>query len=278
MLELGRAEAVAGEPEAVPRLQEAMKRFENRDQRASTALLVGRTLFALGRHREAVATFRQAIEEVGDGDENLQARLRSAYAAVPRLNLGATRVTAEVGAPPEGNETPADRARLALLAMEGALRGDSRDRVHDLAVRALARGALLEDETADGISYYLASGTLVLAEALTTAEAALTAAVQDAQSRGSVLGFATASYFRSMAILRRGRMDDAAADARQAIAAERHGWRLAIPAARAGVAETLMETGELEAARKQLSLAELAAPEAIRGPWSCSPHGGACTC
>ena len=114
------------------------------------------------------------------------------------------------GPVPAAADTPATRALLAHAALEAALRGAPREEVLDLAARALARGALLDDETADGITYYMASGALVLGEDLSTAEAALTAAVEEARSRGSVLGFATASHFRSLAIMRRGRITDAA--------------------------------------------------------------------
>jgi DNA-binding CsgD family transcriptional regulator len=261
VLQLGRAEATAGEPEAVPRLSEAMARSQDGHQRARAALDAGRTLFALGRHEDAVAAFRHGVDQVEDEDNELGGRLRAAYATVSRLHPRTAQVTAEAAPPPERNDTPADRARLALLAMESAVRGDPHEEVHELAVRALARGALLDEETADGISYYLAASALALAEDLQTAEVALTAAVQDAQARGSVLGFATASYFRSLTIMRRGRVADAAADARQAIAAEQHGWRLAIPAARAVLAETMVERGEIDSARTQLEIAGQGAPE-----------------
>ena len=44
---------------------------------------------------------------------------------------------------------------------------------------------------------------LAISGDLQTAEAALTAALEDARSRGSALGFATASHMRAMAILLR---------------------------------------------------------------------------
>jgi DNA-binding CsgD family transcriptional regulator len=255
MLDLGRAEAIAGEAQSVGRLREASELIDDRRERAQTALDTGRTLFAFGRHADAAAAFQRGLDEVGDEDDALAGRLRASHATLGRLIDPAV---ALLGAPvvvPASGDTPADRALLALSAMEAAMRGDHRDDVHALAARALGRGALLEDETADGIAYYLASVALVLAEDLQAAEIALTAAVEDARSRGSVLGFATASFVRSTSILRRGRLGDAAADASRAIAAERQGWRLAVPAARAVLAECLMETGDLDGADRQLALA-----------------------
>ena len=128
--------------------------------------------------------------------------------------------------------------------------------MRELAERALARGALLEDETADGPVYYLPAFALSIAEDLQTAEAALTAAVEDARTRGSVLGFANASHMRSVAILLRGRIPDAAADARQALAVERHGWRLSLGGARVVLANCLIERGDFRAARRHLAAAE----------------------
>ena len=129
--------------------------------------------------------------------------------------------------------------------------------MRELATRALARGALLDDEGAEGIVYYLATAALTVAEDLQMAEAALAAAVDDARSRGSALGLATASHFQSFAIMRRGRVTAAAAAARAALAGERHGWRLALPSAHVVLAAALAETGDLDGADAQVELAGL---------------------
>jgi DNA-binding CsgD family transcriptional regulator len=255
LLDLGRAEAIAGEAQSVGRLREASDLIEDRHERAQTALDTGRTLFAFGRQADAAAAFERGLLEIGDEDDALAGRLHASSATLGRLLSPAAALVREPVAPPATGDTPADRALLALSAMEAAMRGDPRDQVHALAAQALGRGALLEDETADGIAYYLASLALVLAEDLQGAEIALTAAVEDARSRGSVLGFATASFVRSTAILRRGRLGDAAADVRRAIAAERQGWRLALPAARAVLADCLLEAGDLDAAERELAAA-----------------------
>ena len=144
---------------------------------------------------------------------------------------------------------------LAQLALDAALRGDSHETVRALASRALARGALLDDDTAEGIAYYLATAALTVAEDLQMAEAALAAAVNDARSRGSALALATASHFQSFAIMRRGRVHAAAAAARAALEGERHGWRLALPSAHVVLAAALGESGDLAGAEAQVELA-----------------------
>jgi DNA-binding CsgD family transcriptional regulator len=252
MLDLGRAEATAGEVQSVGRLREASELIDDSRERARTALHTGRTLFAFGRQADAAAAFDRGLLEIDDLDDSLAGRLHASRATLGRLIDPAAAVVGEPIGPPATGDTPADRALLALCAMEAAMRGDPREEVHELAARALGRGALLEDETADGIAYYLAALALMLSEDLQGAEIALTAAVEDARSRGSVLGFATASFVRSTAIVRRGRLGEAADDARRAIAAERQGWRLAVPAARAVLADCLLEMGDLDGAEREL--------------------------
>ena len=245
LLELGRAQAIAGAPEALSRLAEAIERLPAADERAGTALETGRTLLSLGRLEDAAAAFELGIRSAGDGEGELRRaapgreRHRRATAARPGGPLGSRRPTRRPLTP----TLPRNRALLAQLALDAALRGDPHEQVRELAMRALARGALLDDEGAEGIVYYLATAALTVAEDLQMAEAALAAAVDDARSRGSALGLATASHFQSFAIMRRGRVAAAAAAARAALAGERHGWRLALPSAHVVLAAALARDG-----------------------------------
>jgi DNA-binding CsgD family transcriptional regulator len=256
LLDLGRAEAVAGAPAALGRLADAIARLPAAADRARTALAVGRTLFAAGRLEDAAAAFEHGLRFAGDGDEgDVEGLLRAASVGVSRLWVAEAGAPAEPGAEPRRAATATDRALLARISLDAALRGEPRERVRELAARALARGALLEDDTADGIAYYLAATALTLAEDLQMAEAALAAAVDDARSRGSALGLATASHFESIAILRRGRVSAAAAAARTALEGERFGWRLALPSAHAVLAEAMFEAGDAEGGRRHVELA-----------------------
>ena len=141
----------------------------------------------------------------------------------------------------------------------GTFRGRPQPRSARLAEQALARGALLDDETSAGLSFYLATFALAFGEALHMAEAALTAAIEDAQSRGSVLGFAIASRLRARPILMRGRLGDAPVDVRRALAAEpatgRSGAGQRVLSSRA----VMLEQGDLERARRYLDQADAVA-------------------
>ncbi len=254
LLELGRAEAITGSPDAAGRLTDAIERLPGEQERAQAALDAGRTLLALGRLSDAAAAFEQGVGYAREGTD-LGGLLRAARATVLRMLRGRAGVVAEPHEAPADGRTATDRALLAELAIDAALRGEPRERTLELASGALARGALLDDDTADGIAYYLAAAALTISEHLQMAEAALAAAVDDARSRGSALGLATASHFSAYAIMRRGRVPAAAAAAQDALAGRRHGWGLAVPSAQALLAECLIETGDVQGAARQIELA-----------------------
>ena len=254
LLELGKAEAITGSPDAAGRLTDAIERLPGEQERAQAALDAGRTLLALGRLSDAAAAFEQGVGHAREGTD-LGGLLRAARATVLRMLRGRAGVAAEPHEAPADGRTATDRALLAELAIDAALRGEPRERTLELASGALARGALLDDDTADGIAYYLAAAALTISEHLQMAEAALAAAVDDARSRGSALGLATASHFSAYAIMRRGRVPAAAAAAQDALAGRRHGWGLAVPSAQALLAECLIETGDVQGAAQQIELA-----------------------
>jgi DNA-binding CsgD family transcriptional regulator len=253
LVALGRAEGAAGAPEAIGRLTGALDLIGEPSGRAAAALDAGRMLISHARWEDALETLERGIEEVDGTDDGLRARLEAARAAATRVGPRPEPPGPPVCLDDESLETTvAGRMLLARAAADGALRGTSAAEVRRLAMRALGGGALLEDETSDGVAIYLAIFALVVAEDLQTAELAATTAVDDAQRRGSVLGFATACHFRSLAVLRRGRIADATADAVNTLVARRYGWRFSLGAAVAVRAECHLEEGELEAAAAEL--------------------------
>ncbi len=257
--DLGRAEALAGKPQAAGRLSEAVRLSDDPRERATTTLETGRTLCTHGRFGEAAEIFSDGIADLGDADGQLAMRLEAAQALALRLSgrdVPATVTLSAEAVDAYAADSAAGRVLLARLAFERALRGEPNDGVRELARTALGRGALLDVETSDGLSYYLATTALVLTEDLQAAELALTAAVEDANDRGSRVGVATAAGFRAWAILRRGRLAQAEADAEQALHAQRSGWRVFVPAAHGVLADVLLERGDLEGAATRLALAE----------------------
>jgi DNA-binding CsgD family transcriptional regulator len=252
LVALGRAEGAAGDPTAIERLTGALELIGEPAGRAAAALDAGRLLLKHARWEDAARTLKRGIAEVDGTDDSLRASLEAAYVV-------AARAIPHDGEPSQGavgdaalESTTSGRLILARAAAARALGGTSAAEVRQLATRALGGGALLRDETSDGIGFYLAVFALTVAEDLQTAELAAATAVDDARRRGSVLGFATSCHFRSLAVLRRGRIPDAAADNVNALEARAYGWRHSLGAAVAVQAECLMERGELDEAAREL--------------------------
>jgi DNA-binding CsgD family transcriptional regulator len=274
VLELGRAEAAAGDPDADVHLRAAVHESDQALAEPLEALEAGRALVALGNPCDAIEAFQRGLSAAGDTDSDLAAWLRASQATALWLTKLSDAESSPLPPVPEMAVTPGDRSLLALHAFAGTIRGAPATDVRALAERALGRGALLEDETSAGLSYYLATFALAFAESLQTAEAALTAAIQDAQSRGSVLGFAIASRLRARAILMRGRLSDAAVDARHALAIEAGDWKLGRGAARTILSAVLLERGDLVRARQYLDEADAAAgPVGVQQLWLLSARG-----
>lgn len=255
---LGRAAAAAGDPSAVEHLEAALLAVDDPERRAGISYSIGRTLMAGGRHRDAAETFDRGLDELTDKDSELALRLEAGFVSAARrsiatLPLAVARVRPLLVRRLTG-ATPGERALLAHVAYELALAGRHRDQVRAPANAALSSGKLLDEETADGFSFYRAVQALAWADDLDAADAALGAAVADARRRGSVFGHATACYVRAEVHLLAGRIGEAQADAQAAVDAGRDGWRLALPAAHAVLCRALTEQGEIAAAVEALEV------------------------
>jgi DNA-binding NarL/FixJ family response regulator/predicted negative regulator of RcsB-dependent stress response len=252
-LELGRVEALAGEPEAGRRLSRAVRDTVHEPE---VALAAGNTLVALGRTDDAVAAFERGLANASDASPDVAGRLSAGLATVRWLaNLWGD---ADQPPPhvPATADSPGDRALLALHAFQAALRGDPRDGVRELALRGLSDGALLADETSDGLSYYMAVLALAYSEEIELANDALTSAIDEAHTRGTVLGFATASLVRATTLYIAGDLREAANAARDAVAAKHQGWRIGLGGAHVTLANVCIEQADLAGAARHLTVAE----------------------
>ncbi len=145
-------------------------------------------------------------------------------------------------------DTHTDRMLFALAASDLAFRGESRTVARELALRSLGDGALLAEETPEGIGFYLASAVLSWADAYEENLAALDAAVEEARRRGSVLGFASASYCRGLVHYRQGRLRQASAEFQSALDLRARGWTDFAESGLAGAALTHVGLGRHEEA------------------------------
>ena len=264
LLALAAAEAAAGSDTAGERWEAAVELLTDARAKAIALAAAADWHTSRGRPREGVAALLRAEQQTA-GDHELTRSLEARRLAIstldPQLRPTVRPRLEALAARPPTQPTPGERGLLALLAWEHAHTGEPADGVAELARLALDEGRLLQDETADGISLYVAAGALVITDRLKEELETLDAALADARARGSMTAFANASFCRGWPLLALGRVDDAAADFELALGTIRHGWETYVPAARAGLASTLLERSGPGAALAALEL------EATRARW-----------
>jgi DNA-binding CsgD family transcriptional regulator len=254
LLKLGSAEALLSGESAAEHLQEAHELIQDPVRKAETASLLGRQFFYLGRHDESVAVFKQALDELGGGDDEferlLEAGLISTGLFLPTAQDEVSRRLERVRST-GGNATLGEKMLLALLAFYDARSGAPAVECVALARQALGGGTLLAAEPGGG-AFTRACMVLAMAdldEALTMYDAALA----EAHVRGSVFAFATTKILRAHAFLFRGALGEAESDSREALdACKEWGLQLLDAYSRSLLADALMEQGRLEEAATAL--------------------------
>jgi DNA-binding CsgD family transcriptional regulator len=259
LVELGRAEAMAGERKAADRFEAALELLAQPVARARVLLLLGRVLFGQGRLAEAAAAFERGVVEARGRDTGLVAKLETGCLGVAILEPAgypaAERIVRLV-AHASQNDGPAARPLAAAVALTQTLSGGRADDVRALAEHAWADGALLAERGPDSPSVYLLAAAFAALDELELALSVLDDALAEARRRGSAIGVATASYFRALVFYFQGRIPEALADMKQAARAEAAGWELFLPSARAVLAFALLERGKVDDADRALDLQE----------------------
>jgi DNA-binding CsgD family transcriptional regulator len=253
LLELGLVESSLLLPDAESHLDQAW-RIDGGDDRCEAALALADLHLLTGRVRDAreLLELERARLDPGDADAALRftAELEACgIAAGSEWHKGWWRD----GIAETAGATSAERARLVVAAAAAALEGETQGMTVELAERGLARGPLL----ADGGLGDTAS-MLVLAALQTVDEPSLTLARIDAELRaaragGSVMQELVLLTLRARALLARGELRPAEADASYALALcrDRGLWELE-PFALAVVAESLLDQGRLADAERAL--------------------------
>ncbi|HYI35313.1 MAG TPA: AAA family ATPase [Thermoleophilaceae bacterium] len=166
--------------------------------------------------------------------------------------------------------TRAERTMLALLAQSEHATGTGPDRVVELAERALGGGTLIEEDTSEALSWYMATYALLTCEAHEAARATIEHALDDSRKRGSAFARAGALGCRAVLALNEGRPRDAEADALTAAGSIPP---VMAPVNAAYIVLALVDQGELEEADAELERAGLAhgpgGPTVMRWiPWA----------
>jgi DNA-binding CsgD family transcriptional regulator len=251
LAELGEAEAAAGDPAGAAHLALAAEGSQSDSARAQTLERLGVTLWLLGKEGAATEAFERGLVQSEGRDDPRIARMQAGLLMAGRFQPELReRVMGRLGPVlrEPGFNRPREPGVLACVAFERALAGRRSTRVSELAERALESGALADPDALPGPECFAACCALVWADSLSTAEIALTMALEAARRRGHAGAAAAASRFRAWTVLQRGRLSHAAADALDSSGAEGYGPTAAVPSSATILAEIDMEQGRLEEA------------------------------
>jgi DNA-binding CsgD family transcriptional regulator/tetratricopeptide (TPR) repeat protein len=220
LLELGAVETLVDGSASVDHLGEAHRLIDDTQKRAEIAALLGFQLFYLHRLDESDAVFTQALDELAEADPELKRVLEAGLISNgifhPPLQDSAARRLDQVRRH-GGDTTLGEKMLLALLAFYDARSGAPAAVTVPIARRALSGETLLRTDSGGGP---LIRAGMVLAmadeeDALALYDAVLT----EAHLRGSVTALASAKFFRAQALLFRGDLAEAEAEAGEAFSA-----------------------------------------------------------
>ncbi len=256
LIDLGLAEAAAGEPTSLDRFEQALELVTEPDQRADALYALGQTLYHIGRYADAGAAYRRGAELFDAGDRQVRLRFEgAAWSAEFHLTL-AQRVRVSAIDGDSAADGPGDRVVLAVQSLHESVFVSPAPRAADLAIQALGDGALLAEQTSQGPGVNLATLALFHAGRLIEAQHAADATVRDARRRGALLAHAEASVVRALVLYTRGRITDAAADAQAAADGMNWGWHAHPQTAVATQVHCMIERDELKEAASLIERAE----------------------
>ncbi|MGH3523021.1 MAG: hypothetical protein ACRDU4_09360, partial [Mycobacterium sp.] len=249
--ELGGAERIARDPAAVVHLSQAWQATTDPVARTRLASQLANVLFFAGDWARSFAVLQAGLDDLGDRDPDLAALLHTHKALemvcgvpteAPEVTLGRLRELA-------ARDIPASRSAQLALADLLSFRGESRHEVARLVERGWDDGRFLAEETSEAVPVIMAVLALVQIDELDRAQALAEAVLADAQARGSVLGFLSATGRRGWIALRRGELAEAEADTRAAFeGATEHKLAMGLPLNAACLGLTLLERGDLDQA------------------------------
>jgi DNA-binding CsgD family transcriptional regulator len=254
---LGVVESLAGDLGAEDALHEAMRLATTARERAELALDLSSAYVLTGRFGAAVGALEEAIDQVQDDERELRwelaarligtARMEAAYTPVAQRQL--ERLPRDLPGASRG-----ERLVLAHLAIGAVQAGEHRDRVTELAERALSDGQLAAEEPVLSPSLLMTVFALVLSERHERAMRAFDGLLARTQREGTPVAFAFVCSRRSQLHYFRGAIPDAIADARTAIDSGTHfGWTVGLPSLYANLTNALIEAGDIAGAEQALA-------------------------
>ena len=263
--ELGSSERQIGDRAALAHLGEALRLSPDVERRTAAARALAPALLANGRVADAQHVLDGTLAAVAEADPEQAVQLEAEVLSAARLSLSAGLWGAERVERWRGRlrgDTPGERLLLANLATQTSLGAWPAVEAARLAELAAGDGRLLAEQTADAMPFYQVAYVLTAADRFDTAERLLQQAAADARARGSLLGTALASLFRSYVALGRGQVAEAEGHATLALelAVQLDAPFFLVPAAVAATIDVLVERGRTGDAE------DLLAAQGLEGP------------
>ena len=219
LLDLARAQSGLGRPEALDRVLEASDAALDALDRAYAAIaLIWTTGPGRQEPQEVLGMVEQALEGVTGRDRELELKLEATR--LMAIFMSPVLMAQALGEPERFADLPGrtvGECQLLLhVAIHRFLLGRSAQDVAEPVERAVADPELVAASGPDLAWLQFVFDVLLKADRLDVARRTLAIASAEAQRRGSVPGFATASMWRAWIALRAGAAADAEADARAA--------------------------------------------------------------
>jgi tetratricopeptide (TPR) repeat protein len=236
--------------------------------RARIRLIHGYALLAVEGAPAALRCLEQGIEEATGVDPELALLLEAELANQAWLTDKPHGVFERIARHRDlAGETHGERFVLAILAFEALRQEKPVDDCRALALRALAGGRLLAEQSSQTLAYNAATMALLAAEAHDDARAAIDAGMADCLARGLVYSFAGICWMRGLLALAEGDLAAAEADVRDSVA---HTVPTMVGIAVATLALVLLEQGDVAGAADELARSGLLAdarPIYLWGPY-----------
>lgn len=267
LVELARAQMIAGDMAAHSTLTDGLELFDDEPPRVRSKAL---TLLAAIRHgcgdrAGAAAAREEALDLLDPDDPGRQDGLADYLAIVmfhARLRHKADRWLLPMLEEARRGRPPSRPGLLAHAALWLALAGDPPSRVRRLAEGALATDARL-NLTGHGALLGLALHALVIAGEVTAADTAADTAMATARRNGNVFAYGNASFHRALARLHQGALTEALADLEVARTPQTGGWTMADGWLAWLIARVHMEYGDCAAAEEALRMADDQPPDSM---------------
>jgi DNA-binding CsgD family transcriptional regulator len=257
LLELGIAEATAGQPIGEEHLQDALEHAGDDDGvRVGATLLLAHALGRAERSADAVAVVDRTAATLRGRDERVLEHLEALALTAGMLDATTAPALADRidAMRRRADDADAPREVLAVAALRAVETNEPADVGVALARRAFAAGPRPVPAPTDLPWFVQAAIALVWADALGEAQDRLDAGVAEARATGDCALFASSLAWRAWLALRHGDLQGAAGDARTVLdAADLPAPQLYRTVANAVLVSAHIESGDLNGAEAALA-------------------------